>query len=132
MKNFFFLAMTSLVLSSLLFTSCTDDGDECTTAPAFEQNIIGTWSVTGLSGTFEFLADGTLSDPDGVLIDVEVNGVVFSEKSYVINNSILTLTANEPNGVGTASVDFELVTNDCDAITLEDTAFQQEFTMNRQ
>lgn len=116
MKNVLFLALT---MTLLVFSSCTKD-DNCT-APALETNIVGTWTYVGQSTTFEFKSDGTLEDPSGEIIDIEINGVNYSEKTYSVNaaGDMITVTAKEPNGTGTSSADLTVTDNQCDKITFE-------------
>ena len=67
---------------------CTDLGD----------TLIGSWSVTAIGldlGDVEFKSDGTLIDPDDVLIGGEVNGIVLDEKSYTVTVSYTHLRAHE-------------------------------------
>lgn len=114
-----------LTLNAFLLTSCGDD--DCT-PPSVSENIVGTWTVLG--STVEFQADGTLIDPDDAIIGVEINGVVYDQKTYVATDSNLEVTAMPSNGSGSSSADFEIAGNECNKITLN--VFGVDFAMSRQ
>jgi hypothetical protein len=116
-----------LSLNLVVLTSCGDDDENCV-APAVSENIIGTWTVMG--STVEFQSDGTLIDPDGALIEVEINGEIYDQKSYVVNDNTLELTAMPSNGSGSSSADLEIAGNECNKITLSVLGFSVD--MNRQ
>ncbi|MEN0005698.1 MAG: hypothetical protein AAF798_16230 [Bacteroidota bacterium] len=129
MKKIPFL-LVFLALGLVLFTTSCDNDDDCT-APALEENIVGTWSIPlSGDGTIEFQADGTLLDPDDLLYGVEVNGIVYSQKSYSISGTTLSVTAEAPGGAGSSSADFEVVSNECDVITIS--ILTLDVDMNRQ
>lgn len=105
-----------LAAATLCFTSCGDD--DCT-APALSENIVGSWTVV-TGETVEFQSDGTLVDPDDGIIGAEVNGVVFSDKSYaILGSDSLFVEAADPAGSGSTSFTFPVTENECDDITLE-------------
>ena len=112
LKNYLFL-LTAVTVIGL--SSCKKD--DCT-APAISENIIGNWSVTLGSGDVEFKTDGTYVDDDEALFGVEVNGVVYDQRTYVINGTTLTLTVSTPDGSGSSSTEFEVTQNECDEIKL--------------
>jgi archaellum component FlaF (FlaF/FlaG flagellin family) len=118
LKNGFFL-LTAFTIISL--ASCSKD-DDCT-APAIDVNIIGTWDAVLGSGEVEFKTDGTYVDDDEALFGVEVNGVVYDQRTYAISGDTLTLTVANPNGSGESSVEYEVSQNECDEIKLEVDAF---------
>lgn len=116
---FFFAAFTLISL-----TSCKKD---CT-APAISENIIGTWDTVLSGGEVEFKADGTYVDDDDSLFGVEVNGVVYDQRTYTISGTTLTLTVAAPNGGGESSTEFEVTQNECDEMKLQASFFGIEFT----
>ncbi len=97
------------------FSSCGDD--DCA-APAISENIIGTWDTTVSSGEVEFKSDGTYIDNNDALLGVEINGVVYDDRTYVVNGDSLVLTVSDPNGSGESSIGFEVTQNECDEIKL--------------
>ena len=118
LKNGLFLLAAFTIIS---FTSCSKD-DDCT-APAIAVNIIGTWDAVLGSGEVEFKTDGTYVDDDEALLGVEVNGIVYDQRTYAISGDTLTLTVADPNGGGESSAEFEVTQNECDEIKLEVDAF---------
>lgn len=126
LKNGLFLLLAFTVLG---LSSCSKDDEDCV-APDLAENIIGTWDLELSMGEVEFQADGTLIDPDDTLFGVEINGVVYSEKTYVVDGTTLSVTAAAPNGGGSSSADFEVTSNECDEIVL-DIGFGFSDTMNR-
>jgi len=115
-----------LSLNLLLLSSCKDDED-CV-APVVSENIVGSWTVLG--STVEFQSDGTLLDPDDAIFGFEVNGVVYDQKTYVATENNLAVTAMPSGGGGTSSVDFEIVGNECDKITISALGFSFDMTRN--
>ena len=115
-KNSFFVVLVLLIG----FSSCTKE-DTCTTAPAISENIVGTWLLEGGDGnTFQFLSDGTLNDPSGEMIDIEFNGVKYSDKTYMVANDSLTITATNPNdNTLFSSITVPVIENECETITLD-------------
>jgi len=114
--NFFKnLLLLSLVLGVVGLSSCKDD--DCV-APELAENIVGTWAPQLSGGEVEFQADGTFIDPDDALYGVEINGVVYSDKTYSVSGTTLTITVSDPNGSGTSSSDFEITQNECDEIKI--------------
>lgn len=108
---------TILILASLivLFNSCSDDCD----APAFSENIIGLWIGTsiGQSGRMEFNTDGTLVDQDDFLVSGEAGGVTLDEKSWTVDGDKLTVKAEKDAQF--VSVEYDILENNCDIVTLE-------------
>lgn len=99
----------------MLATSCQKD--DCD-APPVGQNIVGTWQVDNQSGSVVFQADGTLLDPNDLLINGEVNGMVLDQKTWMlIPGDYLLLRAE--NGSTALESDFFITRNDCNRISLE-------------
>ena len=89
---------------------CTDLGD----------TLIGSWSVTAIGldlGDVEFKTDGTLIDPDDVLIGGEVGGVVLDEKSYTVNGNTSFNTKAE-KGSNSTEVEYQVSSIKCDEISI--------------
>ena len=121
LKNGLFL-LAAFILVSL--TSCKKD---CT-APAISENIIGTWRPVLSGGEVEFKADGTYIDDDDSLLGFESNGVVYDQRTYVINGTTLTLTVAPPDNSGEFSLETEVTQNECDEIKLTFDFFGTSFT----
>lgn len=69
-----------LFVFCLVLSSCGDDCDN------LEEVIVGTWGSSSLGpDNFSFLADGTLDDPFDVLLEFEVNGILFDDKTWIID-----------------------------------------------
>ena len=115
-KVFYFYSILSLV-SVLMFSSCSDESCDDQT---LSEIIVGSWTSEFGSSTIDFLADGTLIDPEDDLIAFESNGVVYSEKSYtVVSDTEIILRAADPNNnVSSFSFPVDVVGYDCDKITL--------------
>lgn len=126
------LSYSLIVLLSLtIFSSCKKDDDSCT-APSLSENIIGTWSPEWATTTVEFNTDGTLDDPGDALIGAEVNGVVYSDKTYnVVSDEELYVRAADPNN-STLAVEatVDVTVNECDKITIS--LLGAEASMNRE
>ncbi len=104
-----------LIPALLLVTSCQKDTCD---APPVGQNIVGTWKVDSQSGSVVFQADGTLLDPNDLLIDGSVNGMVLDQKSWMlIPGDYLLLRAE--NGSTSLESEFYISRNDCNRISLE-------------
>jgi hypothetical protein len=119
-QNTFFLL---ILVSGIAFSSCKKE-DSCT-PPDVTENIVGTWDLRLSAGAVEFKADGTLLDPSDALYGVEINGVVYDQKSYSISGSTLTITAMPSAGNGSSSIDFEITGNKCDEIKIEVLGFTE-------
>ena len=108
-----------LLCIGFVFSSCGKE-DDCIPG-TLATVIVGEWDVKALgihSGAVEFLADGTLLDPDDALIGAEINGVVLDEKSYVVyGDTLFTATAAK----GAQSFEFEFVVTDfgCNKIEID-------------
>ncbi len=99
----------------LLATSCRKDDCE---APPIGENIVGTWKVDGQSGSVVFQEDGTLLDPNDLLIDGEVDGMILDEKSWmIIPGDYLLLSATNQSTL--LESEFFIARNDCNRISLE-------------
>jgi len=119
------------LLSFAVFSSCKKDDDSCT-VPSLSENIIGTWSPEWGTTTVEFNTDGTLDDPGDAIVGAEINGVVFSNKTYnVVSDEELYVRAADPND-DTQAVDatLDITGNECDKITIS--LLGIEASMNRQ
>ena len=123
LKNGLFL-LAAFTLVGL--SSCSKD-DDCT-APAISENIIGFWNPVLGGGEVEFKTDGTYVDDDESLFGIEVNGVVYDQRTYAITGDTLTLTVADPNGGGESSTEFEVVQNECDELKFEIDVFGTLFT----
>ncbi|BDS13959.1 hypothetical protein AsAng_0047220 [Aureispira anguillae] len=128
--NFFKQTVVLLTIAIALFmTACTQDNSTCT-PPAVAQNIVGTWTITGGTGTVEFKSDGTLVDPNDDVLGGYVNNDTFSVKTYVVANDTLSVTAASPTTSNSMSGDFPITDNQCDKITISVLGFNTE--LNRQ
>lgn len=109
-----------LVLASLLAFTTSCDKDDDVDCNNLSETIVGEWTVTALGldlGDVEFKSDGTLIDPDGVLIEGEVGGVVFDEKSYTVDGNE-SFTAKAENGGNSAEVEYTVTSLECNEINL--------------
>jgi hypothetical protein len=112
-----FKALIVLLSASLMFGSC---GEDCTLT-TLDEIIIGSWDVIALgqnTGTIEFLADGTLIDPDDALIGGEINGTVLDEKTYEVLSST-QFNARAAKGTSFVDADFDVTSFDCDDIIID-------------
>ena len=113
-----FLKQGLVILIFALFAiACTEEDSACT-PPAVEQNIVGSWSVTGGIATVEFQANGTLIDPSSDFIGGEINGDTLSVKTYSIANDTLYTVAASATTTNTLDAKFPITKNECDKITL--------------
>lgn len=99
-----FRSAALLLVLSLSLLSCNDDCDN------LDDVILGTWSSTSLGdGNFTFLENGTLNDPNNLLLEFEVNGIVFADKKWrVEGNDQLILRAEsqqDPTQFGELTLD---------------------------
>lgn len=120
LKNAFILFAALAVVT---LSACSED--DCT-APDVSTNIIGTWTVTGGTGTVEFKTDGTLIDADSDLIGGEINGEVLDQKSYVATNDSLFLEAASSTSANSVSATLPIEGNECDKITISIIGIQGE------
>lgn len=107
----------AVLIIALFVTACTQEDNSCT-PPAVEQNIVGTWSVTGGITTVEFQANGTLIDPSSDFIGGEINGDTLSVKTYTVANDTLYTVAASATTSNTLDAQFPITKNECDKITL--------------
>ncbi|MGH1337189.1 MAG: hypothetical protein ACRBFS_13780 [Aureispira sp.] len=113
------LSFVAVLFSVLFFTSCDKDSD-CT-APALEQNIIGTWTADyePSASAFEFKSDGTLSDPSDAVLGGEINGDKLTVKTYqTIGEDSLYVKAASATTTNFLETTFPVTKNDCDKITI--------------
>jgi len=122
MKKFAIKSFILLLLPLFLITSCDGDDDSVSCeADSLSEIIVGTWEADYDPNTVTFNADGTLDDPNEVVIGGEVNGIVFTEKTYeVISDTELYVRAQEPNNP-TNNVDatLDVTSFDCDEFSIE-------------
>lgn len=113
-----FLKQGLVVLMFALFiTACTQEDTDCV-APAVDQNIVGTWTVTGGVATVEFEANGTLIDPSDDILGGVINGDTLSVKTYSIANDTLYTVAASATTTNSIDAQFPIDDNECDKITL--------------
>jgi hypothetical protein len=109
-----------LLLAFILSVTVACDKDDDAPCTDLGDTIVGSWSVTALSmdlGDVEFKSDGTLIDPDDVLIGGEVGGVVLDEKSYTVNGNTSFNTKAEKDGNST-EVEYDVTSIKCDEINI--------------
>lgn len=106
------------IILSAIFFGCVEDEKECK-APTLEENIIGSWTATMLSGTqalntIEFNRDKSFKESSGLFF-----GNYDSTKiSWKVKDDSLTLTGVYSKS-GPAVYGFTLITNTCNEITLD-------------
>jgi hypothetical protein len=113
MSNRIFLAL----FLSLTFLGCIENEKTCT-APALEENIVGSWSATMLSGsdglnTVAFNKDKSFKESSGLFF----GNYDSTEISWKVKGDSLTLVGVY-NKSGPAIYGFTLITNTCNEITL--------------
>lgn len=102
----------------------SDPEDPCVpNRPAFENNVIGTWSYTsdGINGSIKINADGTYEDIQGVIIS---NGEVQSRTWRVVNSRLIFDVEN-------ASLSLSWITYDCNSFLLDGEGFIPDIRFNR-
>jgi hypothetical protein len=108
-----------LMVAGLCLASCSKDKDCDNTSLATA--IVGSWDVIAFginSGEIEFREDGTLIDPNDVLIGYELNGVPYDQKSYeTIGDTILVATATDGNGI--FEFEFDVTSYSCEEIEID-------------
>lgn len=138
MNHLMKFAQLSFMIGLLCFTiSCASDDDSNCTAPALEDNLIGTWSGVGKAQgvvfegpeTVVFNTDGTFTDND-ILVSGSANGIPFTMKTWEVTGSTLRVTAS--NGQDFGSSTYEMVENECDFINLEIPGFNAFVELSRQ
>ena len=110
-----------LVVASLLAVTIACDKDEDDPCTDLGDTLVGSWSVTALGqdvGDVEFKSDGTLIDPDGVLVEGEVGGVILDEKSYEVHADT-SFTAIASKGSNSLSFDYDVISFSCDQVTMD-------------
>jgi hypothetical protein len=111
-----------LLLTALLAVSigCDKDDDDKNCSD-LESTIVGSWTISALGteqGDVEFKSDGTLIDPDEVLIGGEVGGVILDEKSYEVHADT-SFTAIAAKGSNSVEFEYNVISFTCDEITLD-------------
>lgn len=119
-KSYTSLLTISITLIYLLaLTACNKD-DDCV-APAFAENIIGTWNTPAagdsVSGTATFNSDGTGTASEGSLFSAEINGTPVNDFEWQASGNTLSITNSLQNSA-TVSYDLESTKNECDKISL--------------
>ncbi len=118
--NLFKQSLALLMVAVALFTTaCATQDQECT-PPAVEQNIIGTWTVTGGTAAVEFKANGTFDDPNDDIIGGFINSDTLDVKTYSVANDTLYTTASssDTSSSNALNAKFPIDKNECDKITL--------------
>jgi hypothetical protein len=132
MKSTFLKFSLLAMLPLFLFTSCEDDDSDVAAceADSLSEVIVGTWLSDYDPNTVTFNADGTLNDPDDVVFAAEVNGVVFSEKTYEVrSNTELYVKATDPNDPNnSADATIDVTSFDCDEFVISIAGFTGTFT----
>lgn len=111
-----------ILLAALLSVSigCDKDDDDKNCSD-LDSTIVGSWSIEALDtdqGDVEFKADGTLIDPNDVLIGGEVGGVILDEKSYEVHGDT-TFTCIAAKGSNSVEFEYSVISISCDEITLD-------------
>jgi outer membrane receptor for monomeric catechols len=106
-----------VLIAAFFMTACTQDDSDCT-PPAVEQNIVGTWTLTGRVATVEFQTNGTLIDPSDDLIGGFTNNDTLDVKTYSISNDTLYTVAASSTTSNTLRGQYAIDKNECDKITL--------------
>lgn len=126
MKNF----ILSLLMLSLVVTACGDDdnsGPACDTTDV-TATLAGDWTETPLLGVGDevtFNSDLTGSCTEESLFSTEVNGNVSTTFTWAVNADNTAVTLDYPNGI---SVEYNVVSVECDEITLELFGFNVKLT----
>jgi hypothetical protein len=114
LKPLFFIAFIALV------TLSCNKKEDCTPGE-LSSVIVGKWDLTALgtnAGSVEFKSDGTLVDPDDVLIGGESGGVILDQKSYqVLSNTLVSVRAE--NGGQFVEAEFHVTSYTCDEIKID-------------
>jgi hypothetical protein len=117
----------AVLMFALFITACTQEDSDCV-PPAVEQNIVGTWAVTGGVATVEFQANGTLVDPSDDLIGAIINSDTLSVKTYSIANDSLYTSAASPTTSNVINGSYAITKNECDKITVSTAGIPIVFT----
>lgn len=126
MKNIlFFLIGIMMVIA----TSCKKDDCE---PGSLSETLIGEWSVSldgDDLGDVEFEEDGTLVDPDGILIGGENGlGEPLEIKTYALDGED-AISTSASDGTNSITVEYAVTDFSCDEVTLE--FFGQESKLRR-
>ena len=119
-KNFLYLIA---FIAITLHSACKKDEPAPCTPPNLSQNVVGTWAVKatafGQSTTSNvtFNANGTLTDNDGFLIDVSLNGEKLTDKTWSVSadEKQLKVTASK-TGIGSSSSTYDVKSQTCNTI----------------
>lgn len=113
-----------LLISILFIASCKKD---CT-PPAIAANIIGSWKKGG--SEVEFMADGTLLDPENAMILLNISGQQLDRKSYEIDGNILIIKAFANGALAFNRTAYKITKMECDKITLDYLGFKSVLRRN--
>ena len=111
------MKFTKIVFPLLLLIFLISCGQDCEFT-TLEEIIVGSWEVSSLgqtTGQIEFLENGTLLDPDDALLGVEGEMDI---KTYTLNGDQSISATAEASGI-TLTFDFEVLSYDCDKITVD-------------
>jgi hypothetical protein len=125
MKNLFYFLLTTLV-----FSSCSKDEPYNCDDTNLATTIIGPWTVEalGADGEVEFLADGTLLDPEDAISGGSINDIPLTERSYaVIGDTILEIESAAVGGTPSFAFEYPVTSYSCDEIAIEVFGFPAKF-----
>jgi hypothetical protein len=82
------------------------------------------------SGNFTFEEDGTLNDPLNILLEFEVNGIVFADKKWSVQGDDLIIlraeSMQDPTQFGELTLD--VTSFDCESMNVESGGTAVTFT----
>lgn len=107
-----------LLLVAISVMSCSKEEVATCTVSSLKEAIVGKWSVKALGqdiGQVEFKADGTLVDPDDVLISGSVNGISLTEKTYSLDGNT-KLKVKAAQGSNYLSSDLDINNFNCNEL----------------
>lgn len=107
---------------------CKDDEpgvtEECV-APELAINIIGEWNKD--DDIVEFKSDGSISDPQGHIIDPEIIGATLPEKTYeVTSDSTLNITSSSTDLTQSSTQEVTVPQSECNLLRL---SFQGNYSL---
>jgi hypothetical protein len=116
---FFFL----IVFGFLIFATpaCKDKETnpiENCEVPELAINIIGQWNSNDIM--VEFKSDGTIDDPENIIIDSEIIGQQLDFKSYSVESeTLLVITSANADGSVSSTQDVNVTESACDVLRLD-------------